>query len=170
MKKTDSLRNALWIGVAAILGLLLFVSNPHYGTEPKPENAPTFPHASMTIQRNNGPTYLYDIEVATSSEQEAYGLMFRRVLLQNTGMIFLYQSDQDIHMWMKNTFIPLDMLFVRRDGIIAKIMTHTIPFDLTPLSSGEPVRAVVEINGGDADRLGLEPGDKILFPPLTGQK
>ena len=88
--------------------------------------------------------------------------MFRRALADDTGMAFQWDAPQIIHMWMKNTYIPLDMLFVDAEGVIVKLLTHAEPLDLTPLSSDLPVTLVVELNAGTIARLGLRKGDKAI--------
>ncbi|MDX2028010.1 MAG: DUF192 domain-containing protein [Alphaproteobacteria bacterium] len=121
----------------------------------------------MSIRTSDGKTISFSVEVATTAEQQTYGLMFRRSMPQDSGMLFIWQADQPITMWMKNTYIPLDMLFVQKDGTITKIATHTKPFDLGLISSDGPVRGVVELNAGEAGRHGLKVGDKVLFPAFS---
>ena len=89
--------------------------------------------------------------------------MFRRSLAPDRGMIFPYQPPQEVAFWMKNTLIPLDMLFIRGDGTIVRIATAK-PLDLTPVSSGEPISAVLEIAGGRAAELGIKEGDIASWP------
>jgi uncharacterized membrane protein (UPF0127 family) len=161
------LRASTWLVLLVLAAVILFFWREVAG-EQNAADAPSFPRASMTLQRVDGKTFPFDIEVATTPEQETYGLMFRRSLARDAGMLFLWPSDQMVIMWMKNTFIPLDMLYVRHDGTIAKIITNAEPLSLTPLSSDGPVRAVVEINAGEATRRELKPGDKVVFPALTG--
>jgi uncharacterized membrane protein (UPF0127 family) len=127
-------------------------------------DAPSFPRASMTIQCADGKKFPFDIEVATTPEQETYGLMFRRSLPRDAGMLFLWPEDRMVIMWMKNTFISLDMLYVGSNGVITKIITSAEPLSLMPLSSDVPVRAVIEINAGETVRRGLKPGDKVIYP------
>jgi len=131
--------------------------------DPTPANVPVFEHAILSIQRADGASFSYNIEVARTLEQELYGLMFRKYLPPDTGMIFIYTPDQPVSMWMKNTYIPLDMLFVRGDGIIAKIVENARPLDLTPIEAGEPIRGVIEINAGEVQKYGFKTGDKVLF-------
>ena len=88
--------------------------------------------------------------------------MFRKSLAGDRGMIFPYDPPQDVSFWMKNTLIPLDIVFIRADGTIARI-THAISMDLTPLPSGEPVAAVLEIRGGRAAELGIKEGDAVTW-------
>jgi hypothetical protein len=107
---------------------------------------------------------VFEIELAGTDAQRAKGLMFRRDLGERRGMLFDFKVDQLVAMWMKNTFIPLDMLFIRADGTIAKIAAMTTPLSEQTISSGEPVRAVLEIAGGASRRLGIAPGDKVAHP------
>lgn len=106
----------------------------------------------------------FRIEVARTPHQKAYGLMFRRNLPSMTGMLFPYEGEQTVSMWMRNTYIPLDMLFIKADGEIHRIEAMTEPFSERIISSGEPVSAVLEIAGGDAARLGIAAGDKVRHP------
>jgi hypothetical protein len=106
----------------------------------------------------------FEIEVAETPEQKAKGLMFRRSLGERTGMLFPYGQSQEITMWMKNTYIPLDMLFIRGDGIIHRIEEMTQPFSEEVIASKGSVTAVLEIAGGGARKLGIKPGDKVLHP------
>ena len=91
--------------------------------------------------------------------------MFHRTLGPDRGMIFPYDPPQDVSFWMKNTFIPLDMVFIRHDGSIARI-AHAKPMDLTPVPAGEPIAAVLEIRGGRAAELGIREGDVVRWRPL----
>jgi uncharacterized membrane protein (UPF0127 family) len=100
----------------------------------------------------------------TPAEQER-GLMFRRSLAPNEGMLFPYAPPQQVAFWMRNTLIPLDMIFVRADGTIARIATAK-PLDETTVPSGEPVSMVIEIRGGRATELGIKEGDTVNPPPL----
>jgi uncharacterized membrane protein (UPF0127 family) len=100
------------------------------------------------------------VEVARTPEQQERGLMFRRSLGADRGMIFPYDPPQVVAFWMKNTLIPLDMVFIRADGRIARIATAT-PLSLEAVPSGEPVASVLEIRGGRATQLGIREGDRV---------
>ena len=127
-----------------------------------PKKIPTFPHRQITLHRADGSTVPYTVEVATTESQKEYGLMFRHEPLpRDTGMLFLWDDEKIVNMWMKNTFIPLDMLFVGSDGAIVKILRNTEPLSLNILSSDQPVRAVIELNAGEVKRLDVQVGDKI---------
>ena len=104
------------------------------------------------------------VEVADTDQERSTGLMFRRSIGDEEGMIFIYPQDEPISMWMKNTYISLDMIFVRSDGTIQRIASDTEPFSEQTISSGANVRAVIEMKAGSAKRLGIKPGDKVEHP------
>ena len=106
-------------------------------------------------------THKFSVEVAATPAEQETGLMFRRALAPDRGMIFPYDPPQDVAFWMKNTLIPLDMLFIRADGHVARIAANTVPMSLEPVPSGEPVGAVLEIAGGRAAQIGIKPGDLV---------
>ncbi len=108
--------------------------------------------------------HAFMVELARNDAQRARGLMFRRSLPPDAGMLFDLTVEQDIAMWMKNTYIPLDMVFLRADGTVLSIARDTTPFSEELIRSGGPARAVLEVNGGTAARIGLAPGDKALHP------
>lgn len=112
-------------------------------------------------------THDITVEVADSEEERSTGLMFRRSIGPQEGMLFIYDREQDISMWMKNTYIPLDMIFVKRDGSIARIEANTEPFSENVILSQAPVLAVVEMAAGSAKRLGLKAGDRVRHPAFN---
>jgi uncharacterized membrane protein (UPF0127 family) len=101
------------------------------------------------------------VEIADTPELRERGLMFRHRLGEGRGMLFLYERAQPVAMWMKNTYIALDMVFVRDNGTVSEIVRNTVPLSLETIQSGEPVKAVLEIAAGKADLLGLKPGAVI---------
>jgi uncharacterized membrane protein (UPF0127 family) len=104
------------------------------------------------------------VEVADSDQERSTGLMFRKSIGDEEGMIFIYPQDEPISMWMKNTYISLDMIFVRSDGTVQHIAADTEPFSEATISSGEKVRAVIEMKAGSAKRLDIKSGDKVDYP------
>ncbi|MEQ1649782.1 MAG: DUF192 domain-containing protein [Hyphomicrobiaceae bacterium] len=102
-----------------------------------------------------------DIEVAETLEEKSLGLMFRTALADNQGMLFPYGRSMEITMWMKNTYIPLDMVFIRPDGVVHRIAARTEPLSEAIVASEGPVSAVLELAGGAAERLGLKVGDTV---------
>lgn len=111
-----------------------------------------------------GSTYKFEVELATTPAEREQGLMFRKTLAANAGMLFLYPDEQQVAFWMKNTLIPLDMLFLKADGSIARIAHDAVPLDETPIPSNADVKAVLEVNGGTATSLGIKEGDKVDYP------
>jgi uncharacterized membrane protein (UPF0127 family) len=103
-----------------------------------------------------------EVEVAETLQEKAVGLMFRRSLPESSGMLFPYEAPQEVTMWMRNTFIPLDMVFIRADGVVHRIEARTEPLSERTIASQGPVTAVLELAGGAAERLGLKPGDRVV--------
>lgn len=110
--------------------------------------------------------HVFAVEVVSNDEERAQGLMFRKELPEGRGMLFDFQHDQDVSFWMKNTYIPLDLIFIRGDGRILRIAENTEPLSTRMIPSGGPVRAVLEVIGGTAKKLGIAPGDKVAAPIL----
>jgi len=105
--------------------------------------------------------HAFQVELAITPEEKEHGLMFRRELPEGQGMLFDFQFDQNVAFWMKNTYIPLDMLFIRADGRILRIAENTEPLSERNIPSGGPVRAVLEVIGGTAKKLGIAAGDRV---------
>ncbi|MEW4468702.1 DUF192 domain-containing protein [Parasphingorhabdus sp. JC815] len=105
----------------------------------------------------------FTVELAGTAEEQARGLMFRRELAPDKGMIFPFAQERMANFWMKNTPIPLDIIFIRADGTIESIAANTTPYSLDPVESGEPVVAVLELAGGRAAELSIAPGDIVKW-------
>ena len=120
--------------------------------------------AQGVLEASGGSCVLMDLWLAETPAQQRRGLMYVRNLPENRGMLFIYAREQPISMWMKNTYVSLDMLFIRADGSIASIATNTEPLSLETIRSGEPVSRVLELKAGSAARWGLKPGDRLLSP------
>ena len=116
----------------------------------------------LTIE-SRGKRHAFIVEIARTPQEQALGLMNRQTLGPDRGMIFPYEPAQPVAFWMKNTLIPLDMIFIRPDGTIGSIAANTVPLSLEPVPSGEPVEAVLEIAGGRSAELGLSAGDKVSW-------
>jgi uncharacterized membrane protein (UPF0127 family) len=106
-------------------------------------------------------THDFDVELAVTADQQRTGLMYRRRMAPDAGMLFLYDNGSRVTMWMSNTYIPLDMLFIAADGRITHIVERTVPLSTELIGSNGPVRAVLELNGGTASRLGIKVGDTV---------
>jgi uncharacterized membrane protein (UPF0127 family) len=144
--------------LGAALMVLLPIAAPFSGAA---QIMQKFETDSLTIVSANGGRHDFTVELATTPRQRAQGLMYRRDLAADRGMLFVYRRPKDVSMWMKNTFIPLDMLFIDEGGRVVRIAERTVPESLQTISSGEPVLAVLELRGGSADRLGLSKGDEV---------
>lgn len=148
-----------------VLGLLAALSSPAIakaapeGPQRRAAPAATVP---LTIHTAEG-VRKFRVEVARTESEQARGLMFRDRLDANGGMIFPFKPPRPASFWMRNTLIPLDLLFVRADGVIGRIAANAVPYSLDTIDSGEPVAAVVEIAGGRAAALGIRSGDRIRW-------
>lgn len=109
-------------------------------------------------------THIFSVEVARSEEEQAMGLMFRERVGAGEGMLFPFSTARPASFWMKNTLIPLDMIFIRADGSIARIAANTVPYSLEPVGVDEPVAAVLEIAGGRSAELGLDEEARVGWP------
>jgi uncharacterized protein len=120
---------------------------------------------TLTFKTDSG-EHSYAVEVAETDRERAKGLMFRRSLPASSGMIFLYDPPQGVAMWMRNTYIPLDMIFIGADGTVHHIEANTEPFSTDIIASGGQVAAVLELNAGEAEKIGIKPGDRVVFRDL----
>lgn len=109
-------------------------------------------------------THAFTVEVANDRDEISFGLMERESMAADAGMLFDFDPPREPSMYMKNTLIPLDMLFIAADGKIEMIARNTVPGSLRTISPGIPVRAVLELNGGQAAALSIEPGDRVQHP------
>lgn len=118
---------------------------------------------TLTIATANGESR-FQVEVARTDEQRARGLMFRRFMPQDRGMLFDFKNEQPVTMWMRNTYIPLDMIFIARDGRVINIAENTEPMSERTIASAGPAFAVLEVNAGVSRKIGLKAGDRISHP------
>lgn len=161
---------ARW-SMAAIAALALVACNastPSDAVAQRPASAtPALSPAGLALVPltidSKGKRHSFTVEVARTSQEQAQGLMFRTELAPDAGMIFPFGAPKPASFWMKNTVIPLDIIFVRADGSIESIAANTVPYSLDPVASGEPVAAVLELAGGRAAQLGIAPGDIVKW-------
>jgi uncharacterized protein len=139
-----------------LLGLLLLLAHPLSAEV-------VFETGSLTIESGSG-THSFEIELAVSPEQRRQGLMFRESLDDDQGMLFDFGRTAPVTMWMRNTLIPLDMLFIDAEGRIARIAADTEPLSDATIGSGGPVRAVLELAAGTSADLGIAVGDQVVHP------
>ena len=120
--------------------------------------------SELSIITSNGSKHNFLVEVARTEEEKKIGLMFRKTLAKNAGMLFLYKREALRLMWMKNTFIPLDILFIDKKGVIKRVVKRTTPHSLATISSRKSVLAVLELRGGITSSLEIKKGDRIEHP------
>lgn len=124
-----------------------------------------FEFTTLEIVNDAGEQFVFDVYLAQDFEQQRRGLMFVRSMPERTGMLFIYETDEFHSMWMKNTYIPLDMIFARSDGSVSSVIHRAEPHTLVSRASIEPVRYVLEVNGGVARRLGIGSRSRIIRDP-----
>lgn len=147
-----------------IIAVILLVTG--IGLPALSQSVPYFAKDVLTITSSNGQKHPFSIELATTPSQCEYGLMLRTHMAKDAGMLFLFKQEKIVYMWMKDTYIPLDMVFIRKDGVITSIEKNAGPQSLEPIGSIEPVIAVLELNGGISNDLGIKPGDRVLYKHL----
>ena len=123
-----------------------------------------FDSVSIVIEASGTACYEFDVYLALTPEQQRRGLMHVKGLPKFSGMLFVYRSEDLRSMWMKNTFIPLDMLFIRGDGTVSSVAEMTEPLSLQTISSEEPVTYVLELNGGVTAELGIDTDSVVYLP------
>lgn len=126
-----------------------------------------FSRAELVIATAAGEALRFDIEVARTPAQRSQGLMFRTAMAPDAGMLFIYDPPKQMAMWMRNTILSLDMLFIAADGRIARIVANTTPMSEATIESPGPVSAVLELVAGSAKRLGIRPGDRVDLSAFT---
>jgi uncharacterized membrane protein (UPF0127 family) len=127
---------------------------------------PTLPVETITIDTKTGP-HNFSVEVAADDESREKGLMYRTAMAPDAGMLFDFHTPQLVSFWMENTVLPLDMLFVRSNGTIARIRANATPYSRENIPSGEPIQLVIELNAGRAAALGITEGAKVHAPELV---
>jgi uncharacterized membrane protein (UPF0127 family) len=118
----------------------------------------------LTIVTKSGQQHAFQVEVARNDADRAQGLMYRRSMAADRGMLFDFARVEPVAMWMQNTYISLDMLFIRPDGTIARVAENTEPLSTRVIESGEPILGVLEVAAGTARRLGIKRGDRVDHP------
>lgn len=126
---------------------------------------PVQPAGQQTLEiASKTGVHVFAVEVVDNDADRAKGLMYRKELPEGRGMLFDFHRNQDVSFWMQNTYIPLDMVFILGDGRILRIEENTEPLSTRLIPSGGPVRAVLEVIGGTARKLGIAPGDRVASP------
>ena len=150
------MRVLAWVGFV-VLGLCVSVG-------------PTRPAGQQTIEiATKSGVHSFAVEIADNETEREKGLMYRKELPEGRGMLFDFHRDQEVSFWMQNTYISLDMIFIRGDGQILRIAENTEPLSTRLIPSGGRVRAVLEVIGGTARKLGIAPGDRVASPIFSAR-
>ncbi|WP_369723812.1 DUF192 domain-containing protein [Bradyrhizobium sp. LLZ17] len=160
----NSDRTTVWSLARGWLAAILVVAG--LAVASSPVRAASF--QPLEIVTKNG-VQAFSVEMATTDEEKQTGLMYRKELADGKGMLFDFNPEQQISMWMKNTYVSLDMIFIRADGRILRIAENTEPLSTKIISSQGPARAVLEVPAGTAQKYGIRPGDRVGHP-LFGSK
>ncbi|MBX4926124.1 DUF192 domain-containing protein [Rhizobium binae] len=150
---------------SAVLALFFLVALPALG-----EESMRFDKEPLLIRTAAGKTLHFTVEVAVTDDQRAQGLMFRKTMAEDAGMIFDFGESRRVAMWMENTILPLDMLFADNTGTIRHIKENATPYSRDIIDSMSPVKYVVELNAGVVGKLGIEVGDRIMSATTTKTK
>ena len=153
-----------WLALAALFALATGFAHAQSGPI---EDLASFPIDKLEICEGKKVKHVFQVWLADSPRRKSQGLMFVRDLPQLRGMLFVHEKPREIGMWMKNTYIPLDMVFIDERGRIQQIIEQTTPHSLDLIRSDKPALAVLEIAGGEASRLGLHPGQRVSHPALV---
>jgi uncharacterized membrane protein (UPF0127 family) len=128
------------------------------------------PFSTLKVQTSTGKEHMFQVEVARTSQEQQIGLMWRLALKPNEGMLFPFPTPRIASFWMRNTYISLDLLFIKKSGHIANIAANAVPLSEALLISDGEVSAVLELAAGTAQRLGIKPGDRVIHPSLQSTK
>src|SRR6266849_10070441 len=148
----------LWVVVAAAVALCAFADSSARAASVQP----------LEIVTKSG-VQVFSVEMATTEQEKETGLMYRKELADGKGMLFDFSPEQEVSMWMKNTFISLDMIFIRADGRILRIAENTEPLSTKIISSGGLAKGVLEVIAGTAQKYGIVPGDRVAHPLFNGR-
>lgn len=160
----NSDRKAVWSALKGWLAAILVIAG--WAVAGAPAGAGSF--QPLEIVTKNG-VQVFSVEMATTAEEKETGLMYRKELADGKGMLFDFNPEQEISMWMKNTYVSLDMIFIRADGRILRIAENTEPLSTKIISSRGPARAVLEVVAGTAQKYGIRPGDRVGHPLFGGK-
>lgn len=152
-----------FVSAAAVACLMIMAAPVPAVLAQAPARAAAAAGEPLTIVTKAGPKR-FNVEVMRDDAGRSRGLMFRRHMAADHGMLFDFEREEPVTMWMKNTYLPLDMVFIRPDGTISRIAADTEPLSTAIIPSGSPVSAVLELNAGTAAKLGIQPGDRIEHP------
>ena len=147
-----------WVSLALAGVLLMFAGSGTHAASIQP----------LEIVTKTG-VHVFSVEMATSEQEKTTGLMYRKELAEGKGMLFDFSPEQEVSMWMKNTYVSLDMIFIRADGRILRIAENTEPLSTKIIPSRGLAKGVLEVVAGTAQKYGIEPGDRIAHPLFNGK-
>lgn len=154
--------------VCLLMAVSLSLSATHFAPAVADESQTGLPVEDLTI--TSGETvHRFQVEIAATDEQRSMGLMFREEMALDHGMLFLFETEGQRYFWMKNTPLPLDIIYISATGTIVSIAADTKPFSLDTIPSGLPAQYVLEINAGLSAKLGIKPGDKVSNPSMEAE-
>ena len=152
-----------------VLGLVLMFALALAAGAPDPsvadESQKGLPVETLVV-RSGETDHRFEVEIAATERQRSMGLMFREEMAEDHGMLFLFDTEGERYFWMKNTPLPLDIIYIGAAGTIVSIAANTEPFSLDTIPSGGPAKYVLEVNAGVAARLGIKPGDRVESPSM----
>ena len=149
----------LILGLALVLATALVSPGPRAGEALGPQSG--LPIEKLQIATHDGHVHRFKVEIADNDASRERGLMFRKSLAPDAGMLFDFKTPQDVSFWMKNTLIPLDLLFIDEHGTVVNIAADATPLSEANINSAGPILGVLEIKGGRAAQLGIRPGDQV---------
>lgn len=154
----------LWVAAAfiALIAMIGFAGFANFVNSEQPATT-----GQLAIVGADGQRHEYIVELAATPVQQETGLMFRDHMAADHGMLFIYPRVAPVAMWMRNTRIPLDMLFIDEAGVVVTVHEGARPYDETPIPSSQPVKAVLELNGGQVAQKGIQVGNKIIHPAFS---
>lgn len=163
LKMKKSTRIAIMAVTLALAGASLYYTDVLHA--PVSAEAAAVETQTATVVSKDGARHDFTVEIARTPVEQEVGLMYRKELAPGRGMLFeMGKPAEKTAFWMKNTLIPLDMIFIAEDGTIVKIHANATPQSLTAISSDQPVTGVLEIAGGEAEKMGIKAGDKVDYP------
>ncbi|HLI98420.1 MAG TPA: DUF192 domain-containing protein [Bradyrhizobium sp.] len=154
--RVSYLQVCAWLALVGVLSLFIGSDGRAATVEP------------LEIVTKTG-VHVFSVEMASTEEEKTTGLMYRKELADGKGMLFDFSPEQEVSMWMKNTYIPLDMIFIRADGRILRIAENTEPLSTKIIPSRGLAKGVLEVIGGTAQKYGIAPGDRVAHPLFKGR-
>jgi uncharacterized membrane protein (UPF0127 family) len=164
------MRKSSWVAAAALSVCAAFAGGAALADDAAPEPLTAFPQSLLAIRTTAGKVVNFKIWTADNPRREEQGLMFVRDLDDHAGMLFAFPGNPEPTMWMKNTYIPLDLLFINAQGRIEYIAVRATPLSLDIIRSPKPSLAVLELNGGACERLGIKAGDLVVHAIFHNSK